>query len=54
MPNPVDTNRIKVVHVFDPVFQCSQEPCAEIQSVYVLATLETTYAAHCNCFWFIT
>jgi len=21
---------------------------------YVLATVETTYAAHCNCCWFIT
>jgi len=40
--------KIKAVHMFE-----SSQELEQYNLWYVLATLGTTYAAHCNC-WFIT
>jgi len=55
MANLLDMNTIKqVVHVFDSV--CSNVVRSLVKQYnlwYVLTTLETTDAVHCNCCWFI-
>jgi len=54
MPNPLDTNKLEVVCVLDSVCANVVRSVMEQQDLWhVPATHGTTYAAHCNCCWFI-